>query len=76
MSARTDRITKLTALIQAEQAADHPNRAAKFTALCAKFEGMSDGDYDYLIALNAAVLADPTIKTQDFYRSYHTPKEG
>lgn len=76
MSARSDRIAKLTALIQAEQDANHPNRAAKFTALHAKFEAMNDDNYDYLMALNAATLADPTLKPQDFYRSYYTRKEG
>lgn len=76
MSARTDRIAKLTNLIQAETQANHPNRAAKFAALCDKFADMSDDHYDYLIALNTATLADPTLNSQDFYRSYYSRKEG
>lgn len=74
MSARTDRITKLTNLIQVETEANHLNRAAKFTALRDKFAGMDDPGYDYLIALNTATLADPTLNSQDFYRSYYSRK--
>ena len=72
MTARTDRIVKLNNLIAAETAANHPNRAAKFAALRDKFASMSDDSYDYLIALNMAKLADPTINSQDFYRSYYS----
>jgi len=76
MTARTDRIAKFTNLIQAETAANHPNRAAKFAALRDKFAGMTDDQYDYLIALNVATLANPTLNSQDFYRSYYGRKEG
>lgn len=76
MSARTDRIAKLTALITEATAANRPNNAAAFSAKLAKFEAMSDDHYDYLIALNTATLADPSLNSQDFYRSYYTKKEG
>ncbi len=75
MSARTDRVAKLTDLIQTATKANHPNRVTKFTALRDKFAAMSDDHYDYLMALNAATLADPTLNSQDFYRSYYNRKD-
>lgn len=76
MSARTDRITKLSALIAQTTAANQPNKATAFTAKLATFEAMSDADYDYLMALNTATLANPALNSQDFHRSYYTRKEG
>lgn len=76
MSARTDRIAKLTGLIARETDANHPNRAAKFTALRDQFVGIQDHHYDFLMAQAAAILADPTLKPQDFYLSYYSRKEG
>lgn len=72
MSARADRIAKLTGLIQRETEANHPNRAATFTALRDKFAEMQDHHYDYLMALNAAKLADPNLKTPDFFQAYYS----
>ena len=74
MTARTDRITKLTGLIQRETEANHPNRAANLTALRDKFAEMQDHHYDYLMALNAAKLADPNLKTSDFFQVYYSKK--
>jgi hypothetical protein len=57
MSARTDRIAKLTAAIEREITAHHPNRAEKFAELRTKFSAMRDDQYDDLMALNARSLA-------------------
>lgn len=72
MSARTDRIMKLTALIAQATSDNQPNRVASFTNKLASFEAMTDDHYDYLIALNKACLADPTLTTQAFYKSYYS----
>lgn len=71
MSARTDRIVKLTALIAQATSDNQPNRAASFAKKLASFEAMTDDHYNYLIALNKACLADPTLTTQAFYKSYY-----
>lgn len=74
MSARTDRIAKLTALIAQTTAANQPNKAATLSGKLVKFKEMTDDHYDYLIALNTATLADPRLNSQNFYQSYYSQK--
>jgi hypothetical protein len=76
MSARTDRIAKLTDLIAVKIAANQPNNARKLQDKLVNFQEMTDDSYDYLMALNTAMLADPKLNSQDFYRSYYSRKEG
>lgn len=76
MSARTDRIAKLTDLIAVKIAANQPNNAQILQAKLIKFQEINDDTYDYLMALNTATLANPKLNSQDFYRSYYSHKEG
>ena len=56
MTARTDRIAKLTALIPQLIAANQPNKTAQMQDKLAKFSAMDDGQYDDLMALNQTML--------------------
>ena len=72
MTARTDRIAKLTGLIAECEVRNLPNKASKFTDLRARFEGWEDHHYDYQMALAAWCLENKDGDTQAFYRAYYT----
>jgi len=74
MSARTDRIEKLTSLIAQAKAVNQSSKAEAFSLKLAKFQEMTDDHYDYLMAMNAAILANPGLTTQAFHASYYAPK--
>jgi hypothetical protein len=56
MTARTDRIAKLTALIPQLIAANQPNRAAQMQDKLTKFSAMTDDGYNALMDLNRKTL--------------------
>jgi hypothetical protein len=56
MSARTDRIEKLVALIAREEARNHPNNATNLRDKHAKFSAMTNYDYDEFMARLAGWL--------------------
>ena len=57
MTARTDRIAKLTNVIPQMIAANEPNKAARMSEKLASFEAMTDEEYDTLMAFNQQFLA-------------------
>ena len=57
MTARTDRIAKLTNVIPQMIAANEPNKAARMSEKLASFEAMTDDRYDALMDLNRQILA-------------------